>query len=152
METHLKDAAGVWDSDSGAFISSKHQRLAEILHDYNPYFSLVWIPPENRDATDTKPFAILNSSPSRPQHIIRYLSEAEMNEPEKIMSWVFEGDLDRNNPQTVFARIEARDRAAKLFELKAKQEEAEAREDFAGFVFGSRSPNTFRHNGQTYRK
>jgi len=155
METHLSENATVWDSATGAFISTAHQRLAEVLNEYNPYFSLVFIPPANRDATDTKPFAILDSSPGKPKHIIRYLSEREMENPSEIIGWIFNGDMSKHRPVDVFQRLENERVAKELLDLKAREEEAEAREDFADWVFGEgpgHAGNFAKHNGQTYRR
>jgi hypothetical protein len=155
MQSHLSENATVWNSEQGAFISAAHERLAEVLHEYNPYFSLTWIPPKNRDASDTKPFAILNSAPGRAPHIIRYLSEAEMLDTTGVLAWIFEGDLERNRPNDVFARIEARENAEKMLQLKARMEEAESREDFANWVFGEGAGHAgfyAKHNGQAYNR
>jgi hypothetical protein len=151
-ETHLHETAGVWNSEAGAFISSKHQHLAEILHDYNPYFSLVWIPPKDRDATDTKPFAILNSSPGRQPAIIRYLSEREMDDPAAILAWVFEGDTVRHGTGNVFANLEKKRAAQELLDMKKREDELEDIIEFGSYVFSDRSPNFMSHGGQVYRK
>jgi hypothetical protein len=151
MQTHLSEAAGTWDSESGAFISESHRHLAEILHDYNPYFSLVWIPPKDRDATDVKPFAILSDEPGKPKHIIRYLSETEMLNPQAIMGWIFEGDLSKHRAVDIFSKIEAREKAEELFRLKKKEDELEDIMEFGSFV-GRTRLNTFRHNGKVYRE
>lgn len=153
-QTHLREAAGVWDSESGAFINQRHQHMAQVLHDYNPYFSLVWIPPKDRDETDSKPYAILNSSPAggRAPHIIRYLSEAEMDNPAEILAWVFDGDIGRHGADAVFTRLENKRVAEELMELKARQEEVDDILEFGEYVFGDRSPHWMKHNGQTYRK
>lgn len=152
MQTFLNQSAGVWDSESGAFINADHQRLAQVLKDYSPYLSLVWIPPKDRDETDTKPFAILSEVPSRPPHIIRYLSEQEMKNPAEILAWVFEGDVTRHRPNDILAKIEARERAEKIMALKKEQEEAEDRMDFVAYAASNRSPHYMRHNGKTFRK
>jgi len=152
METHLHESAGTWDSASEAFISAKHQRLAQVLHDYNPYFSLTWIPPKDRDATDTKPFAILDSSPGRPPYIVRYLSDGEMDNPTEVLSWVFEGDLTKHRASDVFSRMESRRVAEEALILKQREEELEDIIDFGAFAFGDRSPHFMQHNGRAYRK
>lgn len=151
-ETHLNEVAGVWDSEAGAFISESHARLAAVLHDYNPYFSLVWVPPKDRNASDTKPFAILYSGPGKPPHIIRYLSEHEMADTTEILAWIFDGDLSKHRPADVFQKIENRERAQQLLQLKKKEAELADAQEFAEYVFSDKSPNTFKHNGQTYRK
>lgn len=152
MQTYLDQTAGVWDSESGEFLNSDHQRLAEILKDYNPYMSLVWIPTKNRDDTDTKPYAILSEIPGKPRHIVRYLSEMEMRNPAEVLAWVFEGDVTRHRPEDIISRIESRERAQKLMDLKKQQEDAEARMDFVAFAASDRSPNYMRHAGKIFRK
>lgn len=152
METHLNQSAGVWDSEAGAFISADHQRLAEVLHDYDPSLSLVWIPPKNRDATDTKPFAIMGNKPGFGTHIIRFLSEQEMKNPAEVLAWVFQGDTSKHRPGDILRSMEARDRAKQLLAMK---EEMEAREDamqFIEYAASDRSPHFMRHNGKTFRK
>lgn len=152
METNLAQSAGVWDSSLGQFISANHERIAEMVTDYNLYFSLVFIPERDRTVTDTKPYAILDSSPGRRPYIVRYLSLTEMENPREIIEWVFMGDLTKHRPADVFDRIQAREAAEALVALKEKEAQLEQDADFAGFVFGSRSKNTWQHNGQTYRK
>lgn len=155
METHLHQNAAVWNSEQGAFISQAHERFAEVLHDYNPYFSLTWVPPKDRDASDTKPFAILDSSPGRPPYVIRHLSEAEMLDTEGILVWLWEGDFSKHRPNDVFNRIEAREAAERLLKMKAEMEAQESREDFAEWLFGDGTGHAgfyAKHNGQTYRR
>ena len=45
--------APFYSQEYGEFLSSKAARLAEVLHDYNPYLELVFIPSSKRDDTDT---------------------------------------------------------------------------------------------------
>lgn len=154
MQTHLKEAAGVWDSDSGAFLTNNHRILAEILHDYNPHFSLIWIPPKDRDATDTKPFAILDSSPGLAPYVMRYLSEPEVNRPDEILAWIFDGDLSRNRPVDVIRRMENRDNARELMRLKKEEEERQDRIEMGAFLFsgGRNKLNRIRHEGKVFRR
>lgn len=152
MQTHLGQSASVWDSTLNCFISSSHQRVAQLVNDYNPYFSLVFIPPANRDATDTKPYAILDSSPARPPYVMRYLSLQEMENPIEIIEWIFNGDQSKHRPIDIFQRTLNREAAEQLIEMKKREEEKEDAHEFAEFVFGSKSKNTWQHNGQTYRK
>lgn len=152
-ETHLHQTAGVWDSEVGAFISASHQHLAQILHDYNPYLSLVFIPPQKRDESDTKPFAILNSSPTlRGPAIVRYLSEREMENPKEILAWVFVGDTARHGADSVFERLERERVAQELLDMKRKEDELGDIMEFGEYVFGSKSPHWMKHGGTTYRK
>lgn len=152
MTTNLAQTSTVWNSELGCFVSDAHVHLAAVLHDYNPNFSLLFIPPKDRDATDTKPWAILDSTPGRPNNIIRYLSDDEMKDTNAVLAWIFEGDLAKHRPDDVFAKIEARERAEKLLQMKAQEERLQDAQEFAQYAFTDRSPHTFKHNGQMYRK
>jgi hypothetical protein len=151
MQTHLSESAGVWDSDSGAFISAKMQRMAEVLSDYNSNFSLVWIPPKNRDATDVKPYAILDSTPGIPQYIMRYLSEVEMSDPAAVLAWIFDGDLSKHRPVDIITRIENRENAERLLELRKEVDAAEDRQSHVAFYAsgGRDGLNYIREHGKT---
>ena len=98
METTLNRSSQVYNSDLGEFISEAHAHLAQVLHDYKPTLSLIYIPKKDRDETDTKPWAILDSPANLAPHIIRYMSDAEMQKPAEILAWIFEGDLDKHRP------------------------------------------------------
>ena len=51
-------SAAVWDSSRGEFINSTHQRIAEIIADYDPGLRLFYIPNADRLPTDTQPYAV----------------------------------------------------------------------------------------------
>ena len=156
METSLNRSAAVWNSDLGEFISDDHQHFAEILHDLKPTYSLVYIPKNERVTADdrSKPWAILEDRPGKPPYIVRYLTEVEMNRPQEVLSWLLEGDLDRNRPVDVLARIEARENAERLMAMKRREAELEDIISFGSFVAsgGRDKLHTFHHNGQTYRR
>lgn len=152
MSTHLHQNTHVWNSELGCFISTKHEQLAQVLQDYNRNLSLVFIPPAQRDETDTKPFAILDTTPGRRPYIVRYLTTHEIDNTEEVLAWVFEGDLTKHRPSDVLSRMEARERAERALKLKAEMEYREESIDLAEYVFSERSPNYMKHNGQTYRK
>lgn len=151
MQTHLAETAGVWDSEQGAFINAKHQRMAEILHDYNPHFSLVWIPPKNRGALDLKPYAILSSPPHLAPHIIRYLSEKDMDDPVAVLAWIFEGDLSKRRPDDVRNMLEAKLAAEEAMKLKAHEDSIADELDKLEFI--ARTPlHTFRIGKTKYQE
>lgn len=152
-QTTLADRASVWNSELGEFIDDRHVHLAQMLHDYKSTYALLYIPKKDRDATDTKPWCIVEDHPVTGKHIVRYLTELEMNDPVSVMEWIFNADLDRNRPQDVFQRIQNREAAQQLFELKRQEEELEDRLDLvANLAVGGRDGKSFyRHNGVTYR-
>jgi hypothetical protein len=152
-QTHLHQSNTVWNSELGEFIDDRHAHLAQIIRDYKPTYELVYIPKKERDATDTKPWAILERHPKTGNNIVRYLSEIEMNDPAGVLEWLFNADLDRNRPQDVFQRIQNREAAEQLMKLKAEEEEMHDRlEKVATIASGGRDKkHWFRHNGITYR-
>lgn len=150
METTLGHSSVVWNSDLGEFVSDKHAHLAGILQDYKPTLSLVYIPKKDRTATDTKPWAILDSPANMPQHIIRYLSDAEMEKPQEVLSWIFEGDLDKHRPGDVFAKMEAKRMAQELLDLKKQEEDLADFHDKIEFA-AKTNLHTWKHDGKVYR-
>lgn len=135
----------------GCFVSDAHVHLAAVLRDYNPHFSLVFIPPKDRDETDTKPWAILDSSPAGAPYVMRYLSDDEMKDTNAILAWIFEGDLSKHRPADVFDKIKAREAADELLKLKEREEHLEDTADFADFLWNRSPKHTIKHDGVTYR-
>lgn len=152
METTLHKSSVVWNSDLGEFINEKHAHLAQVLNDYKPTLSLVYIPKKDRDENDTKPWAIIDQplKKNMPPHIVRYLTDAEMANPEEVLSWIFEGDLDRHRPDDVFARMEAKRAAKELLDLKRQEEEMLDFQDKIEFA-AKTNLHTWKHDGRTYR-
>jgi hypothetical protein len=150
METSLNRSSTVWNSELGEFVSDAHAHLAQVLQDYKPTLSLVYIPQKDRDVTDVKPWAILDSPANMAPHIIRYMSDAEMQKPAEILAWIFKGDLTKHRPDDVFARMEAERAAEELMNLKKQEEELADHYDLIAFA-AKTNKNTWRHNGKTYR-
>ena len=151
--THLHQSSTVYNSELGEFIDDRHVHLAAVLKDYKETYELVYIPKKDRDATDTKPWAVLEHHPRTGSHVVRYLSEIEMNDPAGVLEWIFNADLDRNRPQDVFQRIQNREAAEQLMKFKAEEEALEDRLDLVSTIaVGGRDKKSwFRHNGVTYR-
>lgn len=149
METSLNRSATVWNSELGEFINEKHAHLAQVLQDYKPTLSLVYIPKQDRDATDTKPWAILDSPANMPAHIIRYLTDKEMEDPAAVLTWIFEGDLDKHRPNDVFARMEAKRAAEELMNLKKQEEDLADYLDLFEFA-AKTNKHTWKHDGKVY--
>jgi len=144
----------VWNSERREFISQQHMDLATIIHDYNPYFSLVYVPENDRDASDTKPFAILDSTPGNPPYIMRYLSELEMLNPKEIIAWIYMGDQKHHSAQEIVQRMELEEMAERALQLKRNEEELlDQAEMTATILSGGRDhKNFYRHDGRTYRR
>lgn len=149
METSLNRSATVWNSELGEFINEKHAHLAQVLQDYKNTLSLVYIPKQDRDATDTKPWAILDSPANMPAHIIRYLTDKEMEDPAAVLTWIFEGDLSKHRPDDVFAKMEAKRAAEELMNLKKQEEELADYLDLFEFA-AKTNKHTWKHDGKVY--
>lgn len=149
--------APLYSREFGEFLPSKAARLAEILQDYNPYLELRFIPSSQRDDTDTHPFAIWDLSPWRlgPQGLgypVKHISEREMEDPQAILAWLFEGDLSKHGMSELAARAKAKEAAEQLLDSKRRMEIAEERQELAGEILkgGRNGLNTFRHNGKIF--
>lgn len=152
----LVSDAPVYSKEHGEFLPSKAARLAEILRDYNPYLELRFIPSSKRDDTDTHPFAIWDSSPWRSRggegYPVRHLTEREMEDPQEILRWLFEGDLSKHGVNEVMARQQAREMSEKILRAKREAEIAEERQELsAAIMVGGRDrKHYFKHNGKVF--
>lgn len=148
--------APFYSQEFGEFLSSKAARLAEVLRDYNPYLELCFIPSSKRDDTDTRPFAIRDNSPWRlvggEGYIVRHLTEAEVDRPNEVLQWLFEGDLSKHGVSEIVARAQAKEAAEKLVGLKREQDIAAERQELAAaLVTGGRDKkNFYRHGGKIF--
>lgn len=139
---NFSDAA-ILDPQMGA-LSAKHQRIAEIIKDYDPNLELAWIPPDERTAFDRQPFAIIHNSPSGGRYIVGYFSEDQMNH--KIIAHLFKINNANHN---VLTELEAEEAAIKALEYKTLMDEQAEREDFAKSLIKTRK-HSYRHNGKVY--
>lgn len=133
-------------AEDGHWVNEKFARIAEIINDFDRRLQLVWIPPENRTAFDTKPYAVLHTKDDGLQTIIMYIKEDELDE--RVLEQLFLGDTERHD---VIARMEAQELAATIVRNKEKMERAEERQDFIKTVVGSHK-HSFRHNGRVIPK
>lgn len=133
------------DPESGHFISEKHQRIAEIIHDYDPNVHLVWIPPKDRNENEEYPFAIVHTPPGKPEYIVFKFPEEELDE--RILARLWSNDSSKNDPM---GHLEAMEAAKQAVEYKKQMELAEERQDIARSMFNS-PLNYYRLNGKKLR-
>ena len=133
-----------------------HIRFAQILQDFKPTYSLVYIPVKDRSTPEEqqKPWAIIDKPENMQEHVVRFLSEEEMKEPHKIIAWLFDGDVVRHGADNILRRIEAEENAKKLLELKRREDELEDRIEFGAFIAtgGRDKKHTFTHNGRKFER
>jgi hypothetical protein len=137
----------VYDADSGHFVSSEHQRVAEVIQEYDPNLYLMWIPPEKRELDDTQPFAIVHMPSDGKQYVVRRLKEDEVDY--RLLAWLWSNDQARKG-NDVLGRLEAEEAARKALELKVEMERREETRELATSIV--RSPlNWYKHNGKVFK-
>lgn len=140
------EAAMIYDTVSGEYISQKMNRIQEIIQDYDPDLRLSWIPPKERTAFDKFPFVLIHSPVGKPEYIAMTLKESEVNE--SLLARIF---LHDNRRASVLDQLEAEESAREALRLKERMDAAELRKELVSSII--KSPlNTYRGpNGVTYK-
>ena len=140
------EAAMIYDTVSGEYISQKMNRVQEIIQDYDPNLRLAWIPPKERTAFDKFPFVLIHSPVGKPEYIAMSLKEDEINESLLARLWMHD-----NRQASVLDRLEAEDAARNAMRYKEKMDAEEMRKEMVSSII--KSPlNTYRGpNGVVYK-
>ena len=138
-----------FDTENGVIVSEKHRRIAEIIHDYNPELSLMWIPPGKRDDDDTYPFLIVHTMSNGSQYPVMHLTLEDMDNPQIVLGRLFAGDMAKGGKDRVEIAIEAAESADRIYRAKEAQERWEERMDFLRFAVGT-PLHSFKHDGKKY--
>jgi hypothetical protein len=132
--------------ESGYGISVKHQRIADIIQDYDPTLELAWIPPDKRDFNDIEPFAVIHRPGNGKQsYVAMTLREDQINETLLARLWSHD-----NKNGSVLTWVEAQDAARNAVILKEKMDDAEMKRDLVSHIVSS-NKNTYHHGGVAYR-
>lgn len=128
-------------TETGHWVNEQFARLAEIIHDYDPYLELRWIPPDKRtDPGDSsRPYCIVDT---RSNYVVRYCSD--LDDPVAVLASIFAADNRHGN---VLNRIDAHNNAAEAFKLKEQMELQEQLQDEAAFLMATKK-NYIKHNGK----
>lgn len=138
-----------YDTESGTFVSAKQMRIAEILHDYNPELSLMWIPPAQRSHEDIKPYVVVHTKADGSQYPVFYLSEDELDH--RVLGRIFANDMkNHDGADSMMREIEAYENAKKIVEAKELEDKKAEKLDFAKSLIKSHL-HTFRHGGKVYK-
>lgn len=137
-----------FDAQSGRIVNANHQRIAEIIHDYNPDLELAWIPPENRTAEDSLPFAVIHNQMDGQRYVVFYLSEADLDH--RVLARIFSSDMRKNDPKAVINEIEMNEAAERILDSKKSEEAHQERLEFGKALLTS-PKHTYRHKGKVYR-
>lgn len=139
----------IFDTEAGRLISQDHQRIAEIINDYDHTLFLVWIPPEDRDTEDSKdfPFAVSCMPENAAPYILFRLRETEVDH--RVIARIFEMDNVKNTAPAV-ARIENEIKAKEAVKLREQFDEMMERHELSASILAS-PLNTYKHNGVKYQ-
>lgn len=124
------------------FVSQEHQRVAELVNEYDPTLQLLWIPPDKREFDEQFPFAILHSPSGKVPYIVRKVQIQDMNET--LIAWLYQSERIGD----VNAYQDGLDMARKALNDKAIEESKGAILDFAQSVI--KGKHWYKHNGKVY--
>lgn len=131
-------------TDQGA-LSQKHERVAEIIKDYDPDLELAYIPAAERTAFDAHPFAIIHVNPANGyRYVVMTCKEEEVDE--RLLARLFKHNLSTND---VIGNLEAEEAAKRLMEMRRQMDIQAEKQEFAKAVITSKK-NYYRHNGKVY--
>lgn len=136
----------VWDPNAGTFLSREHQRIAEIIADYDPYLSLAWIPPRARGPEDKEPYAVVHSLPGQEPYVICHLREDQINEG--LLAWLWSNDNARDGHDPLQMQ-ENKEIAERALAMKKEMERREELMDVGKHIIGGK--NYYKHNGVKYQ-
>lgn len=117
MGDELLNKLGYIATDDGRFVSGDHVRIAEIIQDYDPKLFLAWIPPEQRTATDSHPWAVFYRN-----KLVASFEHCD----HRILAYLWDHDSQRGN---VLAKLDAQNAAVQAIKMKEDMERAEGRQD-----------------------
>lgn len=117
-------------TEDGHWVSAETQRIAQIIHDYDPNLELAWIPPENRELNDTKPFAVMHTDRTGKKYVVMTLTEGEVDH--RVLARLWAADNQNGN---VLSDLEATQAAHRAIEMQRTLEaQEEAREKAAWMI------------------
>ena len=129
-----------WDEQSGSFLSAEHQRIAEIIHDYQNDLELAWVPPKSRELNEAYPFAVIHRPEGSEPYVVMRLKEDEVDH--RVLSRLWKND---NTKHDVLGDIEREENAARVVMMKMQQEIDEEANELAAFMV--KAPVGARVNG-----
>ena len=142
----LTGNALVYDSSRNEFVNAKHQRIAEIIADYDPDLRLLFIPQRDRTAADIYPYAIGHGNDAVGYDIIMYVKEEELDE--RLLARLWMNDSRKNDPLHYLEKLEE---AREAVQLKEELEKREERMDKAKFMIRSPYHTINMGNGKKIR-
>lgn len=136
------------DGANGRVVNTAHERLATIIHDYDPTLKLCWIPTDKRGPQDLYPYALVHTPVGKAEYIVCNMTEEEVNRPELVLSAIFKNDMAKNG--NLFSDLEAWESAKRILEAKEREDALEEKKEFAKSVLKSKL-HAYKHGGKVYK-
>ena len=133
----------VWNAEAGRMLSSRANRVAQAINEYNEDLHLAWIPPEHREVGDI-PYAVIHRPKVGAEYVAFFVQESEL---ESAFARVLMNDRSKGDP---LSAVEAAERTAAVIMGKKRREEMEEAHDIAYHIMKSKK-HAYKHNGKTYR-
>jgi hypothetical protein len=139
----MNEKAVILSAEGNTYVDQKWSYLAEMIGDYNRQLELRWIPTDKRSRDNREsPYIVVHMDKDGKEYIVLYASNSDT--PEDIMTRLFNNDMKHGNVQT---RMDNRNRANKLFEMRAKEDELAQQEDLARWLTETNKVNpTYRNS------
>lgn len=115
-------------SNDGTWISERHQRIAEILRDYDPKLQLQWIPPGRRNDND-EPFRVV----CFPENGHPYLICTGMEADERLLATIFKSDQAKHGNGTL-TWLDNYNQAKKIYNAKINHDNRQEQHEIAQAV------------------
>lgn len=131
----------ILDAETGHALSAEHQRIAEIIKDYDETLELAWIPPNARAHNEEFPFAVIHKPLDAPEYVVFKLKESEVDH--RVLARLFAGDSTRHS--NILDVIENEEAARRIVEMKRDMDAAEEARELAAWAVKAR-PGA-KHNG-----
>lgn len=122
-----------------AFVSEKHRRVAELLHEYDKYLELHWIPPGSRGQYDVAPWAVVHNPPNMDAYTVFYAEDAD----ERLLARVIRAD---NMHKDVLTEMEAQNKAREALKMHEDRENRQEAHELAAAVLRSGKYH-YKHGG-----
>lgn len=132
MTEHIVD--NYVPNTDGRWVSESFARLNEIVHDYNPWLDVGFLPSELQKTPFLQEHCYLVFD-RRVNSAVFYFKPSIP--PEEILARIFKMDSSKRD---VLADLEMEERAAELYRLKVKDDEIRERAELAGWIM-NRSGN-----------
>lgn len=143
-ESKLFNGNFYFPDESGNWVSDKHQRIAEILQDYDPTLQLQWIPPDKRSKEDVA-FRIVSFPDGGSPYLVCVADELD----ERLLAKVF--DADQRNSPLKLTHIDNYNAALELVRAKEAEEKRKEDHELAAAVLRNRK-SSFKHGGVDYER